>query len=86
MASDVDWIESGGVGTIYSYTITEHGHGVPEDQFPLVFAYVELDEGPRMMTNVVKCDPADVAVGARVEVTFAETTDEDVAIPLFTVE
>ena len=38
-----------------------------------VLAYVELEEGPRVMTNIVECDPNDVRIGQRVEVVFHDT-------------
>jgi uncharacterized OB-fold protein len=40
---------------------------------PYVLAYVELEEGPRVITNVVDCDPASVAVGDAVEAVFHDT-------------
>jgi uncharacterized OB-fold protein len=50
---------------------------------PYVIALVELDEQPalRLMTNIVNCEPADVAIGARVRVVFEH--HDDVWIPLF---
>ena len=50
---------------------------------PYVIAYVELDEGPRVMTNIVSADPETVTVGAPVQVVF-ETNDDGDAIPRFT--
>ena len=47
-----------------------------------VLAYVELDEGPRMMTNIVDCDPETVSVGQAVQVVFHPTSDE-AALPRF---
>jgi len=44
---------------------------------PFVLAYVELDEGPRVMTNIVDCDPEQVAIGDRVQAVFQEATDRD---------
>ena len=49
---------------------------------PYVAAVVELDEGPRLMTNVVDCDVDAVAVGMPVEVTF-RAIDDDVTVPVF---
>ena len=43
---------------------------------PYVAAIVDLDEGPRAMTNVVDCEPEDLAVGMALEVTFAAISDE----------
>ena len=79
---DVSWIEAAGTGEVYSYSVAERVSGWPEAELPLIVAYVELDEGPRVVTNI-DADPEDVEVGTRVEVTFAGTDDEDVAIPLF---
>ncbi len=45
-------------------------------------AYVELDEGVRMLTNIVECKPEDVKIGMPVEVTFEDATLE-ISIPLF---
>jgi hypothetical protein len=47
-----------------------------------VVALVDLDEGPRMMTNIVDCDADSVAIGQRVAVDFAEEV-EGVALPFF---
>ncbi|MEL7157415.1 MAG: OB-fold domain-containing protein, partial [Actinomycetota bacterium] len=49
---------------------------------PYVLAYVELDEGPRLMTNIVGGDPADVAVDAPVQVVW-DDTGEGNALPRF---
>ena len=49
---------------------------------PYVAAIVDLDEGPRAMTNVVDCEPEDLAVGMALEVTFAAISDE-LTVPVF---
>jgi uncharacterized OB-fold protein len=43
---------------------------------PYVFAIVELDEGPRMATNIVGIEPERVAIGMKVEVFFDDVTPE----------
>ena len=75
-SDDTDWTESGGVGTVYSYTVTHQAGGGYGEAAPFVLAYVQLDEGPRIMTNIVDVDPDDVEVGQLVEVTFDEVDDE----------
>ena len=45
------------------------------DRAPYVVALVELEEGPRMMTNIVGCDPSEVRVGQAVRVTWEELSD-----------
>jgi len=59
--------------------------GWPEDDLPLVLAYVELEEGPRLMTNV-DADPSAVEIGTRVTVEFRDVDDEEIAIPVFALE
>lgn len=83
-SGDVEWVESKGAGEVYTYTTMQQMSGWPEEDLPLIVAYVELDEGPRITTNIVDCDPEDVEVGTSVEVQFVETEDEDVGIPVFT--
>ena len=86
LGDDVEWVEADGTGTVYAHTSTETVAAWPEEDLPLVLAYVELDEGPRVMTNV-RADPEDVAVGTRVRVEFVDTeTEEAVAIPVFVPE
>jgi len=72
-STDVSWFDAAGTGTIYSCTVVRKGQGPFRDAAPYVLAYVELDEGPRVMTNIVECDPDQVAIGQRVTVTFADT-------------
>ena len=47
-------------------------------------AWVDLEEGIRMQTNLVDCDPDDVAIGQDVEVVFTDVTDE-ITLPYFRV-
>ena len=81
-SEDIEWLAADGEGEVYSYSITRTMIGWPEEDLPLVVAYVELDEGPRLMTNV-DADPDTVDVGTRVTVRFEDTEDENVAIPTF---
>lgn len=82
-SDDVTWLEAAGTGRIYSFSWTERVEGWPEAALPLVVAYVELDEGPRVMTNVVDADPEALDVGTRVEVEFVPTEADGVAVPVF---
>lgn len=83
-SDNVAWLTAAGTGEVYSYTVTRQMAGWPEEALPLVLAYVELDEGPRVMTNIVDCDPHEVEVGTPVTVRFVETDHDDIAIPVFT--
>ncbi len=68
-----EWLEVSGRGSIYSYTVNHRGEGAYQGCPPFVLAYVELDEGPRVMTNIVEAHGADLAVGLPVEVVFQDT-------------
>jgi hypothetical protein len=80
--ADTEWTVASGRGTVYSYSVARRMSGWPETDLPMVLGYVELEEGPRVMTTVV-ADPEDVCVGTEVEVRFVPTDDEDVAVPVF---
>lgn len=78
----VSWVEASGRGTVYSFSVIRKGQGAYRDAGPYALAYVELDEGPRVMTNVVECDLDALQVGQPVEVVFAPTGDGH-ALPRF---
>jgi uncharacterized protein len=67
------WIEASGVGTVYSFTVVQRSFGHYQDVVPFVIAYVELAEGPRVLTNIVNCEPEDVRIGLPVTVVFHDT-------------
>jgi uncharacterized protein len=79
---DVEWVEASGRGTIYTFTITRRGIGSYADAGPYVMAYVELAEGPRLITNIVDCDPETLEIGQEVEVVF-HPTGQGAALPRF---
>lgn len=72
-----------GRGTVHTFTIT-HQNNAPgfRGVGPYVLAYVELDEGPRLLTNVVGCDPQEVRIGMPVEVEFVDR-EHGLAVPRF---
>jgi uncharacterized OB-fold protein len=78
---DISWIQASGRGTIYSYTVNRRGQGDYRD-LAYVVAYVELAEGPRMLTNIVDCDFETVRVGQEVELVF-HPTGSGQALPRF---
>ncbi|RTZ45483.1 Zn-ribbon domain-containing OB-fold protein [Candidimonas sp. SYP-B2681] len=74
----VEWVPAAGTGEIYTFSVTRRGAGAP-----YCIAYVALDEGPALMTNIVDCDLDAVRIGQRVKVTF-KPSEGDYAIPMFT--
>lgn len=67
-SDDTHWEDSNGAGQIYSMSTMRRGPNAP-----YVLAYVTLDAGPAVLTNIVDCDPDALALGDRVEVVFAAT-------------
>lgn len=74
-----------GEGSIYSFTIHRRAAGPAfEGDVPYVVALVDLDEGVRMLTNIVSPSPERLRIGAPVRVRFERATD-DVTLPKFEV-
>jgi uncharacterized OB-fold protein len=80
----VTYVEVSGRGTVYARTIMRRGDGPYRDVAPYVLAFVRLDEGPTMMTNIVGADPGSVAIGQAVQVVFDPVPDSTDAVPRFT--
>jgi uncharacterized OB-fold protein len=75
-SADVEWHEVAGRGTLYTYSVVYRNDLPPFDEWgPYVPAVVELEEGPRLMTNIVDADPESLSVGMPVEVRFRDLTD-----------
>lgn len=81
-SDDVDWCETTGTGEVYSFSIADSIQGWPQEDLPLVVSYVELDEGPRMISSI-DANPECIAVGTRVQATFVKTEQNGIAIPIF---
>ena len=82
----VDWVESKGLGSVYSFTIARRPAGPAfKPDAPYVVAIVELDEGPRMMTNITGSPVDSIRIGQRVRVAY-EDVSEEVSLPKFVIE
>lgn len=64
------WVDSQGLGEIYSYTVMRRGVEVP-----FAMAYVRLNEGVSLLTHLTNCDFDTIKVGQKVKVVFQETQD-----------
>ncbi len=80
-ARDPTWVEASGSGRIASFTVVRRAVSEAYEA-PYVVALVDLEEGPRLMTNIVDCAPEAVRIGARVSVRF-EPWGADVDLPVF---
>ena len=77
----LEWVESTGRGTLYSYTIV-HRPQRPEFDVPYTVVIVELEEGWHMLSHLVECEPENIAVGMPLDVTFRPMSGE-ITLPLF---
>jgi uncharacterized OB-fold protein len=78
-----EWQEASGRGTVHTFTIIRQNYAQPfRDMLPYVVAIIELEEGPRLMSNVTDCDVADVRIGMPVEA-YTLDLDEEVGLTLF---
>ena len=77
------WVEASGQGVIYSYTII-HQNKSPEyvNDTPYNVAIVQLEEGPRLMSNIVDSDSVEMRVELPVTVIFDQVTDS-ITLPRF---
>lgn len=82
-SEQVEWEEASGSATLYTYS-TVHVNDLPPfpERVPYVAAMVDLAEGPRMMSNVVDCEPDDLEIGMALRVHFRDLDDE-FTIPVF---
>jgi uncharacterized OB-fold protein len=87
LSGDIEYLVGAGTGTVYTYTVTNQNQAKGfAEACPYVMAYVDLDEGVRLLTNIVGCDPADVHIGMAVEADFATQDRDDgeaFAVPRF---
>ena len=72
-----DWQPASGRGTVYSWSVMRRA------ETPYAIAYVTLDEGVTMMTNIVDCDLDGIRIGQAVRVVF-KPTEGGPPLPAFT--
>jgi uncharacterized OB-fold protein len=72
-----EWAKSSGRGSVFTWTVVTRAlHPAFADDVPFAPAVIELDEGVRLLSQVVDCPPAELEVGMPVEVTFDDATSE----------
>ena len=82
LSPNVEWTKASGNGMLYSYMINHRAPPGFEDEAPYAIAVVQLEEGPRMMTNIVGIEntPENLVLDMALEVTF-DDSPPDVTIP-----
>ncbi len=73
-----EWVPAKGTGVLYSFSTMRRGVPVP-----YTIAYVTLDEGVSMMTNIVDCDADKLKIGDKVRLVF-KPAEDGTPMPVFT--
>lgn len=78
LTEDWEWAQASGKGRLYSFTVVRQPQNPAfQEDVPYPYAIVQLDEGVRMISNVVDVEvPDGLEVDMRLEVTFDDVTDE----------
>jgi uncharacterized OB-fold protein len=76
-SQDLAWNPASGHGTVYSFSVMKRA------EVPYAIAYVTLDEGPTMMTNIVDCDLDSIRIGQKVKLAFV-ASENGPRMPMFT--
>lgn len=87
LSDDIEHFVASGRGTVYTYSVVRQNQ-MPafREAVPYVVSYVELEEGPQLLTNIVGCAPEDVSIGMAVRVEFVPTPSKEgdvLAVPRF---
>jgi uncharacterized OB-fold protein len=83
LSREAEWVQVSGRGKVFSYAVMHQVyHPGFADEVPYAVVQVELEEGGRILTNVVGCSPPELAVDLPVEVVFEDRTPE-VTLPKF---
>ena len=82
-SDQLEWVDAKGTGSIHSLTIVRRASDPAfATRVPYVVALIELDEGPRMMANILGEDALSAAIGDRVQVIF-EARGDQAMVPQF---
>ena len=85
-STELSWRDASGHGTLLSHAKLHRAHHPRHaDRLPIVLAWVDLDEGVRVPTNLVDVGATRLKAGQRVEVRFETLADGSGAVPVFAV-
>jgi uncharacterized protein len=76
-----DVVDASGRGAVYSFVVN-HYPQVPAFDYPLAVGLIELEEGTRLVANVIGVEPGDIRIGMPVEVEWVDH-DPDLSLPAF---
>ena len=79
----MEWIKVGGRGQVFTFCVFQQAfHAAWQDDIPYNVAYIKLDEGPLLISNIVDCANEDIFIGMPVTVVFDDISEE-ITLPKF---
>lgn len=73
LSGSIEHFRASGLGHVHTFTVTQQNQAPGfREALPYVLAYVDLEEGPRLLTNVVGCDPDQVRIGMPVRADYVD--------------
>ena len=83
LSADAEWVRVSGRGEVFSYNVMHQVyHPAFAAEVPYAVVLIKLDEGPKMLSNLVDISPEEIRIGMRVEVVFEDLNDQ-VTLPKF---
>ncbi len=83
LSDRLEWVKASGRGVVYTWTVFHQVyHPAFEKDVPYAVVAVELEEGPKLLTNLVDCKVEAIDIGMPVEVVFDDVTEE-ITLPKF---
>jgi len=73
----MSWVKASGKGKVYTYIVYRQAYEPSwKDHLPYNVAWVQLEEGPIILTNIVGCKPEEISIGMEVEPAFEDITEQ----------
>lgn len=82
LSLDRNWVPASGKGTIFSFIVVRHPVHPAFAEVPYDVILVQLEEGPRILSNMLDCPVEEIEIGMAVEVDFVDVSD-DITLPKF---
>jgi uncharacterized OB-fold protein len=77
LSTNLEWVKVSGRARLHSFTVVQQpANAAFRDDVPYVYAVVQLDEGPRLVSNIVQCDIDALRVDMPLEAVFDDVTPE----------
>ncbi len=76
-SDDLEWTRASGMGRLYSFTIVyQAGHPAFQPDTPHIYAIIQLNEGPKIPSNLVGCEIEDARIDMAVEAVFDDVSED----------